>query len=209
MKSLPRITPLTLKRQTKPFDDPNWVFELKHDGFRGVAYIENKQCRLISRNNNAFKKFPALSEALGKLRVKDAILDGEIVCLEERGNSQFNELFHRRGQPYFYAFDLLWLNGRDLRGIPLLERKERLRNLLMRANNPALLYADHIDEHGVDFFRVICESNLEGIICKHREGTYSKNAKWIKIKNPAYSQREGRGEFFARKDKKRGGRPRE
>jgi bifunctional non-homologous end joining protein LigD len=202
MTTFPRTSLLTLVRQRAPFDHPDWVFELKHDRFRGMAYVEDKQCRLISRNNNTFKKFPVLTDMLAKLRVKDAIVDGEIVSLDSHGHSLFDELFHRKGHPYFYAFDLLWLNGKDLRGLPLLKRKERLKKLLMRANNPALLYADHVDEFGVDFFRMICEKNLEGIIAKHREGTYSKSAKWIKIKNPAYTQREGRSELFNKKTKK-------
>ena len=136
MKHLPRIAPLKLKRIPKPFDHPEWVFELKHDGFRGLAYISDGACQLISSNSRTFKKFPPLSEALAKLRVTDAILDGEIVCLDDKGNSLLNELFHRRGQPYYYAFDLLWLNGEDLRPRPLLERKQRLREVLMRSETP-------------------------------------------------------------------------
>jgi len=66
----------------------------------------------------------------------------------------------------------------------------------MRGDNPALMYADHVDEYGTDFFRMICEKNLEGIVAKHRTSAYSKSAKWIKIKNPAYSQTEGREELF-------------
>jgi len=80
---------------------------------------------------------------LGKLRVKNMILDGEIVCLDDNGTSIFNQLLFRHGVQYFYAFDLVWLNGRDLRSLPLLERKERLRKLIIKANNSALLYADH------------------------------------------------------------------
>jgi ATP-dependent DNA ligase len=89
--------------------------------------------------------------------------------------------------PYFYAFDLPWLNGRDLRKLSLIRRKDRLKKLVMRSKNPALLFADHVDEYGTDFFRMICERNLEGIVAKHRESQYSASAKWIKIKNPAYT----------------------
>lgn len=83
----------------------------------------------------------------------------------------------RRGVPYFYAFDLMWLNGYDLRAMRLLDRKERLKKLIVRSNEPALLYADHVDGYGVDFFRMICEKNLEGIVAKHRASPYSKAAK--------------------------------
>ena len=196
MKKLPHITPLMLTRQRKPFDHPDWIFELKHDGFRGVAYIADGKCKLVSRRDNVFRRFNPLCESLGKLRVKNMILDGEIVCLDDNGTSIFNQLLFRHGVQYFYAFDLVWLNGRDLRSLPLLERKERLRKLIIKANNSALLYADHVDQYGIDFFRMICEKNLEGIVAKHRASRYDARAKWIKIKNPAYTQSERRHELF-------------
>jgi hypothetical protein len=135
MKKLPRISPLTLVRQREPFDHPGWIFELKHDGFRVLAYINEGGCRLVSRRDNTFKSFNPLREALRNLSVKNAILDGEIVCLDAQGNSLFNELLFRRGRPYFYAFDLIWLNGHDLRNLRLLERKERLKKLILRRTN--------------------------------------------------------------------------
>jgi bifunctional non-homologous end joining protein LigD len=196
MKKLPRITPLTLTRKREPFDHPEWIFELKHDGFRSLAYVSHKNCQLVSRNNNLFQRFRPLCEALGKLGVKDAIFDGELICINGEGVSQFNELMFRRGVPYFYAFDLLWLNGRDLRQLPLIQRKERLRSLILKANNPALLFADYVPEHGVDFFWMICEKNLEGIVAKHRDSCYGRSARWIKVKNPDYAQAKDRNELF-------------
>jgi bifunctional non-homologous end joining protein LigD len=126
----------------------------------------------------------------------DAILDGELVCLDNDGRSLFNELLFRRSHPYFYAFDLLWINGRDLRKEPLLRRKAQLKDLVMESKNPSLLYADHIDQYGSDFFRMICEKSLEGIVAKHKASPYSASAQWIKIKNPKYTQSEGRRELF-------------
>jgi bifunctional non-homologous end joining protein LigD len=122
--------------------------------------------------------------------------NGELVCLDNRGHSVSNDLLFRRAQPYFFAFDLLWLNGHNLRSLRLVERKERLRALILESNNAALLYADHVDGYGIDFFRVICEKNLEGIVAKHRESSYDASARWIKIKNPAYTQSERRNELF-------------
>jgi bifunctional non-homologous end joining protein LigD len=124
MKKLPRIAPLTLRRLREPFDHPDWVFELKHDGFRGVAYISDSSCRIVSRRDNTFKSFTPLRDTLGRLRVKDAILDGEIIFLDGDGVSIFNQLMFRQGVPYFYAFDVTWLNGRDLRSLPLIKRKD-------------------------------------------------------------------------------------
>jgi bifunctional non-homologous end joining protein LigD len=130
-QKLPRISPITLKRLREPFDHPDWIFELKHDGFGGVAYVSRGECKLVSRNANVFKKFGVLNESLSKLHVRGAILDGEIVCVDGEGNSLFNELMFGRGVPYFYAFDLMWLNGKDLRSLPLFQRKERLKNLIL------------------------------------------------------------------------------
>lgn len=92
----------------RPFDDPDYLFELKHDGFRAIAYIENGDCRLVSRNLKSLR-FAALERALAELLVKDAILDGEIVCIDWNGISQFNQLLSRKAEPILYAFDLLWL----------------------------------------------------------------------------------------------------
>jgi bifunctional non-homologous end joining protein LigD len=109
--------------------------------------------------------------------------------------SVFKELLYRRSNPFFYAFDLLWLNGRDLRQLPLLERKRMLRRLI-RGKHSRLIYAHHVKSRGCDLFRLICEQNLEGIVAKHKDGIYSPSAKWIKIKNPNYTQADGRHELF-------------
>ena len=130
---LPRIQPMRLTRVAKPFDDPDYVFELKHDGFRALAYIEAGECKLVSRNSNQFKSFVSLKESLGKIPIKNAILDGEVVCLDSNGVSKFNELMSRKGKPVFYVFDLLWLDGKDLRSLPLIERKQRLYELIQRS----------------------------------------------------------------------------
>jgi bifunctional non-homologous end joining protein LigD len=137
---LPRITPIAPTRIRAPFDHQDWVFELKHDGFRALAYIEDGSCRLISRKQIQYKSFGGLATALAGLHVDDAILDGEIVCLAADGRSQFRELMHgRRQDACFYAFDLLWHDGEDLRPLPLVERKRRLRRLIRgRAGLPGL-----------------------------------------------------------------------
>lgn len=93
MKQLPRVSPLPLMRQREPFDHPDWICELKHDGFRGVAYISDGQCQLVSRNNYIYKRFDPLVKTLAKLKVTDVIVDGEIICVDAKGNSVFNELF--------------------------------------------------------------------------------------------------------------------
>jgi bifunctional non-homologous end joining protein LigD len=203
MKKLLQIKPLILSRLRKPFDHPEWIFELKHGGLRSVAYVSDGDCKLISRNATVFRRFPRLSESLSKLPVRNAVLDGEIICMDGDDVSVFDQLMFRRGVPYFYAFDLMWLNGYDLRAMRLVERKERLKKLILKSSDPALLYADHVDGYGVDFFRIVCERNLEGIVAKHRASPYSSAAKWIKIKNPAYTPAERRHEMFEKAEHRR------
>jgi bifunctional non-homologous end joining protein LigD len=195
---LPRIHPMRL-RIAKPFNDPDYIFELKHDGFRPLAYVEEGACKLVSRNANQFKSFQSLKECLGKLRVQNAILDGEVVCLDGNGVGQFNELFSRKGHPVFYAFDLLWLNGEDLRNLALIERKKHLCELI-RTNKPErIIYAQHVEREGKLLFEEICSNDLEGIVAKRKHGIYKSNSiSWLKIKNPKYSQAEWRHGLFRR-----------
>jgi bifunctional non-homologous end joining protein LigD len=129
----PRIDTAKLTLVRQPFDDPDFLFELKHDGFRSLAYIFDGQCQLISRRWNPYKSFRDLSRHLAQLKVKNAVIDGELVCLDSEGRSIFNELLLRKGCPIFYAFDLLYLNGRDLRQLPLIKRKEKLRALIEKS----------------------------------------------------------------------------
>ena len=138
----------------------------------------------------------AIGPALG---VTDAVLDGEIVHLGRDGKPQFYSLMRRRCPQYFFAFDLLWLDGRDLRGLPLLERKRRLRMIVPLTPCP-VLYVDHVKERGVDLFRAVCAGDMEGIVAKRADGLYTpEETTWVKIKNPAYSQGGRRWEWFERK----------
>jgi len=124
----------------------NATEEIKFDGFRALAYVEGGKCRLVSRRNHEYKSFHELCASIAAhLSGSTAVLDGEIVCLDQFGRSQFYELMFRRGHPFFYSFDLLWLNGADLRGLPLVERKIRLRELIGPRNDSRLLYLDHVD----------------------------------------------------------------
>jgi len=117
---------MRLRLVRQPFDNPDYIFELKHDGFRAVVYLQNGECRLVSRNQRNLG-FDALKRSLAKLPVQTAILDGEIICLDSKGVSQFNQLLSRKGEPILYAFDLLWLDGEDLRQMPLIWAKETTR----------------------------------------------------------------------------------
>lgn len=175
------------------------------DGWRCLAYVENGVCRLISRKQNQFKSFAPLTAALAKLPVQNAIIDGEVVCLDAKGRSVFLDMKRRKANAILYCFDLLWLNNEDLRNLPLLERKLRLRHLVRASRNRSLLYAAHMERFGVRLFQAICQQDCEGMVGKYRRGTYTdKPASWVKILNPNYSQMRGREEMFENsKDRER------
>lgn len=200
---LPRIQPINPTRIAAPFDHADWFFELKHDGFRALAYIEDDTCQLISRKQIIYKSFDTLAAALSDLP-SNAILDGEIACLGADGRSQFLDLMRkRRRDAVFYAFDLLWHDGEDLRQLPLVERKRRLRRLIK--GRAGLLFAEQIQGSGVELFAAICARDLEGIVAKHRLGPYTPTpVTWFKVLNPDYTQKRGRREMvdkFRERDK--------
>src|SRR5688572_3802546 len=111
---------MLLARLPQPFDHPGWIFELKHDGRRALAHVADRRCELVSRNGSTLGAFPALCADLAAAVPGSAVLDGEVVHLGSDGRPLFMDLMRRRGNQHFYAFDLVWLNGRDLRGLPLL-----------------------------------------------------------------------------------------
>jgi bifunctional non-homologous end joining protein LigD len=195
---LPQFTPAELARRSEPLDSGDYLFELKMDGFRALAYVGEHETRLVSRRGNVYKSFPNLTLLFTIDLDFEVVLDGEIVCLDAEGRPQFYELLRRRGrgEPVFYVFDFLWLDGRDLRSTPLMERKRMLRDLVPEQPS-VLLYAHHVESRGCDFFRFACERDLEGVVAKLKSGAYGE--RWYKIRNPKYSQYEGRRELFEKK----------
>jgi bifunctional non-homologous end joining protein LigD len=196
---------MPLRRVREPFDDRDWIFELKYDGFRALAHITGGDCHLISRNGNRFSHFADLGHTIGQHYPRTgAVLDGEVVCLDSSGRPQFNNLLFRRGDPVFAAFDVLVIGGRDLRNRPLWERKERLREFV--AGCPGVLYVDHVDGNGTGLHRLACEHDLEGIVAKHRRGVYVTDLEettWAKIRNRSYSQIIGRSDLMDREHEPR------
>src|SRR5205085_2284406 len=123
-----KIVPMRLARIPEGFDHPDWTFEVKHDGFRALAFIRRHQCQLMSRNGREFSRWPQLAEEIAhSVRATDAILDGEIVCLDPDARSNFRALLSRREWPHLLAFDLLRLEGLDLCKKPLVQRKRMLK----------------------------------------------------------------------------------
>ena len=191
---------MPLLRVLQPFDHPDWLFELKHDGFRALAILERHRCRLVSRSGYVFKQWPQLAEELAHtVRADRAVLDGEVVCLRPDGVSDFYSLLLRRDSPYFFAFDLLSVGDRDLRGEPLRVRKRELRRLVPRDGRSRLRYLDHVRGDGRALYDAACARDTEGVVAKWAGGPYHTDGtktSWVKIKNPDYTQAVGRHEFF-------------
>jgi bifunctional non-homologous end joining protein LigD len=176
----------------RPPDGDGWLHELKHDGYRILARVEHRRAQLFSRNARDWtEKFPAVAEALGRLAVEQAILDGEVTVLLPDGTSSFQALQNfgssaARGQLAYMVFDLLYLDGRDLTGARLEDRKAALARLLASANDQAavLRYSDHVVGAGADFFAHACKLGLEGIVSKKRDAPYrgTRGPEWLKIK---------------------------
>jgi len=212
------IHPMLAISVDDPFDDPAWLYEIKWDGYRAVAFIAEGKAKFVSRNQNDLTpRYPELQELPAHLKAKAAILDGEVVALDEQGRSSFSLMQQRTGiqpggrqkapQPgisiAYYAFDLLYLDGYDLRRVDLEQRKQTLAQIL--TTNELVRYSDHFDA-GVSLFRAAREQGLEGILAKRRASFYEERRSndWRKIKITqtvdcvigGYTEPEGAREFF-------------
>lgn len=181
------IKPMLATLAKEAFDNAEWLFEIKWDGYRAIAHID-KKIDLLSRNEKSFNTpFSSIVDDLSKLKAH-VILDGEIVVLDKRGRSHFQLMqnFQRtkQGPLYYYVFDLLFLNGKDLRGLPLMERKQLLKDLIEKTSFTLVRYSDHVLTHGRAFFRLAEKKKLEGIMAKKMDSPYvsKRSHDWLKIK---------------------------
>lgn len=143
--------PMSLVQQTQPFDDSEWICEIKHDGFRALAVIEHGTCRLFSRRKHRLTGHTELRNALvNEVNAESVILDGELCVPDHLGRSVFADLMKRRNQARYFAFDLLSLNGEDLRQLPLVERKRKLKRILP-SRSAYVLYVDHAKGAGLKY----------------------------------------------------------
>jgi ATP-dependent DNA ligase LigD phosphoesterase module/ATP-dependent DNA ligase LigD polymerase module len=168
----------------------DWLFEVKYDGYRILAYLERNSARLITRNGNDYTgKFQSIADSLIEwANGRPMILDGEMVVTDPQGRTDFQALQsylkNRGGKNLVYiVFDLLALDGVDLRGRPLIERKETLENLL-KTSPDNIYFSKHVRGNGKESFKAACELNLEGIVGKKADSVYSgtRNGDWIKLK---------------------------
>lgn len=175
--------------EEKPFDDKDWIFEVKWDGYRAVAELSGKNVKLYSRNGISFLPlYPAIGEALADLKL-DAVVDGEIVVLDKNGKSGFQNLQNFSDTDglslVYYVFDLLEIDGNNCCALTLLERKKKLRSILP-AKNSVIRYSDHIEQKGIAFFKAAGKQQLEGIMAKRADSIYvvgKRSKDWLKIKH--------------------------
>jgi bifunctional non-homologous end joining protein LigD len=174
------------KLSDKPFDDKDWLFEIKWDGYRAVAETGD-QPRLYSRNGLSFSEdYPEIYEAITAIK-HTAVLDGEIVALDEEGKPSFQLLqhYHNTAVPLvYYVFDCLSVNGQSIAHLPLTERKEMLQQLLPKSDH--IKYCDHVTAKGKAFFASVVELGLEGVMAKRADSTYASGERtndWLKVKN--------------------------
>jgi bifunctional non-homologous end joining protein LigD len=166
-----------------------WVHEIKHDGFRVIARKDGDRVKLYSRNGNDLtRRFPLIIETLARLRSRSCIIDGEAVACDDNGVSSFDLVRHHRANDgvFLYAFDLIELNGDDLRRDPLQVRKATLASVLAKAG-AGLRLNEHIEGDGPTVFAHACKMGLEGIVSKRKDSAYrsGRSPDWLKMKNPA------------------------
>jgi bifunctional non-homologous end joining protein LigD len=169
---------------------PEWIHEIKFDGYRILCRIHDGRAELISRNGKDWtERFPGVAVAAARLPVKEALLDGEVARFDERGRTSFQALQAAltpgTADDFVYCvFDLLHLNGYDLAAVPLLERKRALASLLGRGNRAVLRYSDHVVGGGPEFHAAACEQGLEGIVSKRADGHHAavRTREWLKVR---------------------------
>jgi ATP-dependent DNA ligase len=183
------IEPCIPTAVAKPPVGPQWIHEIKHDGYRLIARKRDGRVRLFTRRGFDWtERYPRISEAVAALPTASAVVDGEAVCCDEAGVAVFDKLHSRAhdDQVFLYAFDLLLeLDGEDWRLRPLEQRKARLEKLLAKAP-PGIRYSEHLEGDAAAIFEHACKLGCEGIVSKHREHPYRSGPSkaWLKIKNP-------------------------
>lgn len=174
---------------------PDWIHEVKYDGYRGRLVRDGKDVKLFSRAGLDWTwRFPWIVETALKIRKTQFIIDGEICVLDVRGISDFNDLHSGKhnDEAQLYAFDCVALDGSDLRELPLFERKEKLAQLLRGRSEGIFIAPFEQGEIGPELFEAACRMGLEGLVSKHRERRYRpRTCEWVKVKNrthPAYGR---------------------
>jgi len=181
------VEPMLATLVDKPFDNDEWLYEVKWDGYRAVAFMNNKNVFLKSRNNKSFdEKFYPIYGELKKMKL-DAVLDGEIVILGKDGKANFGALQNWRsetdGDLVYYVFDILWYKGKDLKSLPLVERKAILAHIVL--DSKLISLSQDFNTSGIEFLEAAKKMDLEGIMAKRKQSLYHTKVRtkdWLKIK---------------------------
>lgn len=199
---LPLIEPLAPRKIDAPVDHPGVLWEIKHDGFRALLYVEQRRGRFISRTGRHMVRFQWLADRVAtELRVPTAILDGEIVVLDEDGRSHFDALSRRDPPATLYAFDHIWGGGGDQRQVPLIQRKAAMQAIWSHGTDHMVI-GGHVAAEGEALFAEVCRLDCEGIVGKAAQSPYGLvrgRVPWVKVLNPDYTQTRGRAEAFNRR----------
>jgi bifunctional non-homologous end joining protein LigD len=183
------IQPCLPTKAPEPPTGGAWLHEIKHDGFRVIARKDGNRVRLYSRpGNDLTYRFPLIVESLVRLRSRSCIIDGEAVACDDNGMPSFDRIRYRRHDStvFLYGFDLIELNGDDLRREPLAVRKATLASVVAKAAS-GLRLNEHIEADGPTVFAHACKMGLEGIVSKRKDSAYrsGRSPDWLKSKNPA------------------------
>jgi bifunctional non-homologous end joining protein LigD len=162
----------------------SWIYEIKYDGYRTLVSADGADVRCYSRRGlDGTDRFGSVPPAIAALKLHGALIDGEMVLMDDDGRTSFASLqdaLKRHGAGIRYvAFDLLALDGRDLRGAPLIERKQRLAKLLAKPD-PSLIYSAHVEDRGAELLQSLCRRNYEGIVAKRADKPYRSAAAWTR-----------------------------
>lgn len=190
LAALPQVEPVLHVPRPDAFDDAQWMFEPKYDGLRGFLCASTDGCAIRSQWIHRFDGHTELCERVTRvLGGREVVLDGEIVSLDPKGRPVFRDLLKGRGFLAFAAYDLLWLDGRDLRALPLFERKRLLADLLPLDTGP-LYKVFTLAEYGRALYQAVRRMELQGIVAKRISDPYGPETVWYGIRNPAYRQSE-------------------
>ena len=190
------LEPVPYLSRALPFDDAGWIFQPKYEGIRAFAVNTLERCEIRAGRELRPDRLAELAERItAVLGDRGAVLDGDVVALDREGRPSIRELLRGRALLSFGAFDLLWLDGEDLRDRPLSERQRRLGALLPADTGP--LYKMFVlEEHGRALFQAAQRLELEGIVAKRKQDRYGADTVWYSIRNPGYSQDDGRIDPF-------------
>jgi ATP-dependent DNA ligase len=183
------IPPCQPSKVARPPSGPDWVHEIKHDGYRLMVRRDGLRVRCFTRNGHDWTdRFPSIFDAALRLNAQSFLIDGEAIIIGDDGTHDFHALRSRGNEAMLVAFDLIELDGDDLRERPLLARKRRLARLIGKTKTwRAIQYGDHVTGDGPTVFDHVCQLGLEGIVSKHVDSFYHSGPSkmWLKSKNPA------------------------